>query len=289
MSNMYFSDREFGPRRRTEEEIADRVWGGLVALVLGLMSKGAFGIDFPDECPDGQGIAGTDEYTMQLALSAEVPDLPWPVKAADLPSTPAVLDFIEFCHRHVAKPIRGSYHSFFRHYHLGFDREEGQAEFREIVNRIFARSGVAYELQESGQVQRLAPPILREALAISQFNTGDTELDAMLESSRSKYLSPDPDIRRESLEKLWDAWERVKTIEPAPDKKASVERLLDKATSEAKFREALENEALELTRIGNTFQIRHSETSQIPLESSEHIDYLFHRLFALIQLLLRSR
>ncbi|GAH66143.1 unnamed protein product, partial [marine sediment metagenome] len=120
-----------------------------------------------------------------------------------------------------------------------------------------------------------------------QFNTADTELDAMLESSRSKYLSPDPDIRRESLEKLWDAWERVKTIEPAPE--ASVERLLDKATSEAKFREALENEALELTRIGNTFQIRHSETSQIPLESSEHIDYLFHRLFALIQLLLRSR
>lgn len=289
MSNMYFSDRELGLRPRTEEEISTKVWGGLVALVSGLMSKEAFGIDFPDECPDGEGVSGTNEYTMELALSAEVPDLPWPLNTRDLPSTLAVMDFIEFCHRHVAKPIRGSYHSFFRHYHLSFDRNEGQSEFREIVNRIFGRNGLAYQLQESGQVQRLAPPVLREALAISQFNTGDTELDVILESARAKYLSPDTGIRRESLEKLWDAWERVKTIEPASDKKASTARLLDKVASEPKFREALENEALELTRIGNTFQIRHSETSQIPLDSSEHIDYLFHRLFAMIQLLLKFR
>ncbi|MBA7483957.1 hypothetical protein ES707_19474 [subsurface metagenome] len=289
MSAVYFSDREFGPRPRTEEKITDRVWGGIVALLTGQMSKGAFGLDYPDECPDGQGIAGTDEYTMQLALSAEVPNLVWPLKVTDLPSTPEVLDFIEFCHRHVAKPIRGSYHSYFGHYHLSLNREEGQVEFRDIVNRIFARNGVAYELQDSGQVQRLAPPVLREALAISQFNTGDTELDAMLESSRSKYLSPDLDIRKESLEKLWDAWERLKTIEPTSDKKASIECLLNKAASEANFRAVLEKEALELTRIGNKFKIRHSETSQIPLESSQHIDYLFHRLFTLIQLILRSR
>ena len=55
------------------------------------------------------------------------------------------------------------------------------------------------------------------------------------------------------------------------------------------FRETLEAEATELTRIGNTFRIRHSETSQTPLENDTHVDYLFHRLFGLIHLLLKSR
>jgi len=289
MNGTYFSDRERGPRPRTDQEICDKVWGGLVAVATALMSNGAFGIDFPDECPDGIGIVGTNEYTMQLALTAEVPDLPWPIDARDLPPALAVLDFIEFCHRHVAKPVRGSYHGFFSHHHLSFQREEGQFEFRENVNRIFARNLIAYELQDNGQVQRLAPPVLREALAVSQFNSGDSELDAMLETSRTKYLSSNPQIRKESLEKLWDAWERVKTIEPTLDKKASSGQLLDKVASEPKFREALEKEALELTRIGNTFQIRHSETSQIPLETNDQVDYLFHRLFAIIQLVLGSR
>ncbi len=289
MNTPYFSDREHGPRPRTEQEVSDRVWGGLIAVASALISAGAFGIDFPEECPDGEGISGTNDHMMQLALGAEIPSLPWPVNVRDLPPTLAVMDFLEFCHLHVAEPIRGSYHSFFRHHHLSFDREQGQAKFRQQVNRIFSRSGVAFELQSNGQVQRLAPPILREALTISQFNTGDGELDAMLESARARFLNPDPQVRRESLEKLWDAWERVKTIEPAPDKKASIERFLGKAASEPKFRDMLDGEARELTRIGNTFQIRHSETSQVPLETDAHVDYLFHRLFSLIQLVLGAR
>lgn len=47
-------------------------------------------------------------------------------------------------------------------------------------------------------------------------------------------------------------------------------------------------EASALTKIGNTFHIHHSETSQEPLSSSREVDYLFHRLFAFIALLLRA-
>lgn len=72
------------------------------------------------------------------------------------------------------------------------------------------------------------------------------------------------------------------------DKKTSAKALLDKAATEPTFRETLEDEARELTRIGNDFTIRHSETDKVPLELSEHVDYLFHRLFALIRLLLRT-
>jgi hypothetical protein len=52
--------------------------------------------------------------------------------------------------------------------------------------------------------------VLAEELRRVLFQTGDPELDAMLEAARTKFLSPDPNVRRESLEKLWDAWERVR-------------------------------------------------------------------------------
>ena len=42
-----------------------------------------------------------------------------------------------------------------------------------------------------------------------------------------------------------------------------------------------------MTNIGNEFNIRHKETDRIKLERVEYIDYLFHRLFALMELLLK--
>ena len=129
---------------------------------------------------------------------------------------------------------------------------------------------------------------MRETLTAAVFLTGDSELDELLEAARSKYLSPQLNVRHEALEKMWDAWERLKTIEPGKDKQASVSALLDRAAAEPNFRGALEKEARELTDIGNKFRIRHSETSQVRLELDEQVDYLFHRLFSLIRLLLRS-
>lgn len=130
--------------------------------------------------------------------------------------------------------------------------------------------------------------MLAEALASAAFRTADAELNRILESARSKFLSPDPDLRREALEKLWDAWERLKTVLYPDDKKQSVSALLDRVAPTYNLRSVLETEARELTRIGNDFQIRHSEANRIPIESSAHIDYLFHRLFAMIQLLLKG-
>lgn len=289
MPSAYFSDRERGPRPRTSEEISEAAWGGFIALIGSLIDTGAFGIDFPEACPDGRGTSGTSANAFYMALQSEVPDLDPPFRAGDVPPTLDVLDLIEFCHSHVASPQRGSYHSYYGHYHLDFDRDLGQSQFRDRVNTIMARNGIAFELRDDGQFSRLAPPVLREQLAMSEFDTGDEDLDALLESARTKFLSPDPNTRREALEKLWDAWERAKTLEDGSDKKASATALLDKASSEPTLRAALEAEAKEITRIGNTFSIRHSETSQIALERSEHVDYLFHRLFALLLLVLRCR
>ncbi len=223
-----------------------------------------------------------------MALEAEIPSVRWPLSENRVPTTPAILDIIEFCHWAVGKPCELDYHKFLGHSHFHFEVEEGQAAFRDDINRILARNELAYELGHDGSIVRLAPVVLRDALKSAVFQTGDAELDLLLESARTKYLDPDPKVRRDSLEKLWDAWERLKTIEPGKDKKASVEALLNKAAAELNFRERLEKEARELTEIGNKFRIRHSETDRAPLELSEHVDYLFHRLFALIRLLLRT-
>ena len=285
---MYFSDRELGARPRIEEEITLGAWGGLVATINRCFSDGSFGYRYPEECRDGNNTCGCDFQSLSLALAAEIPDASLPLDARQVPQTLAVLDFLEFCHRAIGKPIKTDYHPFFEHHHLRFEPEEGQAAFRDDINRIFSRNGIAYELRSDGLIVRLAPEGLREALMSAVFRTDDTELDSLLEAARAKYLNPKLTTRKESLEKLWDAWERLKTIEPGKDKKASITTLLNKAATKSIFRETLEGEARELTRIGNTFGIRHSETTQVPLERSEHVDYLFHRLFALILLFLRT-
>jgi len=291
MNNSYFSDLESGPKPRIKEDITSAAWGGISSVIESSIDNGAFGLKFPDKCPDG-GIIGTNRRTFYSALNGDIENLPWPL-TYEVPHTLQILDIVKFCHSNIAKPGKGDYHKFPQHYHLNFDQTEGQSDFREKINQIFSRNGLVYELQENGQIIRLGTPILREVLQSMAFNTGDSELDSMLEKARSKYFSPDLAVRRESLEKLWDAWERLKTTIPGKNtketKRAGIEELLRMASPESNFRKMLADEATELTRIGNDFQIRHSETYKTPIDLNEHIDYLFHRLFAMIHLILKRK
>lgn len=284
----YFSDRERGSRPRTEETISSAVWGGIVALTKSLVATGAFGFKYPDLCPDGAGFSGTDENALSLGIQAELPGLAWN-DPHTVPDTLLALDFIEFCYRSIAKPNQGGYHSFFRHYHLSFDPDAGKDEFREAVNRIFARNGIVYDLQENGAITRLMPPVLEEMLSMRFFDTGDSILDRMLEESRLKFLNRDPKVRREALERLWDCWERLKSLENPQNKKQSITTLISKAANDPAFVKLLDDEARTLTEIGNSFHIRHSEVTQSAITDSTHVDYLFHRLFSIIHLFLKKR
>jgi hypothetical protein len=231
-----------------------------------------------------------------------MPDLAWPLETVSIggegylaerrpfaPDTLLVLDFIEFVHASVAKPISGKYHDFFSHHHLTFDQEAGQEDFRATVNRMFARNGVAFEMLPNGRIERVLPPVLGEELKRTLFNTGDRMLDNMLDECRSKFSDRNPLVRREALERLWDAWERLKSLADPSDKKRSVKTILDTVTSVPSLRERLETEATELNSIGNSHLLRHSEISQVPVIDVDQVDYLFHRLFAMIQLMLRKR
>lgn len=296
----YFSDRENGPVPRVDQSISPVVWAGVVALVRSLVRRGAFAVRFPELCPDGNMPCGVDENALAASVRAEIPGFIWPLKmyqdAADGYSDPVpfapdplmVLDFVEFVHANVAMPIVREHHSYYRHNHFSFNEEEGQVEFVSAVNRLFARNGVAYELMRNGHVKRVLPPVIGEAIARFSLRTGDLILDNMLSESCAKFTDPNPLIRREGLERLWDGWERLKCLADAENKRKSIAVILNRASSETVFRGVLEAEAKALTDIGNSHLIRHSEPTQTPVVDTDHVDYLFHRMFALIQLLIQK-
>lgn len=134
------------------------------------------------------------------------------------------------------------------------------------------------------------PATIADMYDPDRMDTGDAETDRLLEDARRRILSPHPADRQDALEKLWDAFERIKTLEPGADKRTQATRLLERTVPSAspRFRQFLETEAAELTKIGNTLRIRHSETDKEPLHSLEQADYLFHRMFSFLRLVLRT-
>lgn len=273
---------------RTGEALTPEATRALLSLVDARIDENWFGEQFPVECQDGGHNIGCSNSKLKNALDGY--RVIWPKDWADggrLPGDPLVFDLIEFSYEHVALPKAYGFHSFFSHDHLSYDQDAGREKFTEDVNRLFERQGLAFQLKD-GEVTRLAPTGLQEALGEAVFDTGDATLDGLLEVARAKFLNKDINTRREGLEKLWDAWERLKTLEPGKDKKQQAQALLDKGAAEPVLRARLEIEAIELTAIGNSLMIRHTEVGKPEIKDSAQVDYLFHRMFALVRLLLKS-
>jgi hypothetical protein len=282
-----FTERHGGAAPRVAEALDAPTRNALLALVSGCINDEWFGLSFPSSCPDGYAYAGTD--TSRLRETMEGYRLPWPsdVDREQPLEDGRIFDLVEFTYELIAEAQEPSYHSYWSHSHYKYDREAGREKFTANVNRIFERNGMAFELND-GEITRMAPAVLHESLAQAKFHTGDAALDGLLEAAREKFLNRAFEVRRESLERLWDAWERLKTMEVAGDKKASIKALLDKVSTEPVFRAKLDAEAHELTAIGNTFMIRHTETDKILISDSAQVDYFFHRMFALVRLVLRA-
>jgi hypothetical protein len=188
MSADYYSDRVGTPRARTEEAISKRVWDALTAEVQTRVESGAFGSWFPRACPKSTETIGCDASVFWKVAGGHLPD--WHQNEDELPPTLAILDFLEFCHERVADPVHVNYDAEFGHYHLGFYPAAGQENFRRDINAILTRNGLAYELESNGKIERIPPPVLREALR-TVFSTGDAELDGLLNQAVAKYLSPE--------------------------------------------------------------------------------------------------
>lgn len=284
-----FTERHGMAPPRIGEVLTTEAGLALLGHVNARIDENWFGEKFPDLCPDGPVNIGCDMGKLQTSLAGYRVIWPkdWPDRDGHIPSDPQVFDLLEFSYEHIALPKPFAHHGWFYHDHLQYDERAGREKFLLDVNRIFERQGLAFEFRE-GEIVRLAPTGLQESLATAVFQTGDADLDRLLETAREKFLNRSFEVRKEGLEKLWDSWERLKTLEPGKDKKAQTTALLDHAAAEPVFRTLLENEARELTTIGNNLMIRHTEVGKPPVTESAQVDYLFHRMFSIVRLLLKS-
>ena len=289
---LYFSEQEEGMAPRTSHEIGEKVWRGIRSLIQARVEDGSFGARYPENCFESPMAIGTDRLAFKDAMRAHIPgltDWPWG-EQEDRPTTLSILDMVQFCWNCIGKPIPVDYHKFGNHYHLRFEIDDGREQFCTDVEDIFRRNGIAYEINPYGCIERVAARVLHDNLAHTDFRTGDSQLDGLLNSACRKFLDPVPETRKGGLDALWDAWERLKSL-GGDDKKTQTRAMLDIAAGNRspKFRVALEKEAKELTRIGNSLHIRHAETNQEVLAEREHVDYLFHRLFSLVNLIVRMK
>lgn len=283
----YFTEREFGVIPASSENIGLKVWHGLRVLIETRVENGSFGYRFPEQCPDGYGACGCDRDKFQTLLGAEIPNVNWPLDKFELPQTYDILEFLEFCGSAVGKVQEGNYHNFYRHHHLSWKREEGLVEFAEEVNRIFSRNAIAFHMNQFGQITRTLPKELGDLVRGVRLLSSDEETDRLLKFAVESIVSPKLDVRRDAIEKLWDAFERIKTLENGKDKKEKAQALVARiGNGKADFLSMLQNEFKTLTDIGNSFRIRHSESDQIILDSPGQVDYLFTRMFAVLRLAL---
>ena len=303
----FFTDRE-GVSLKPTEEICNRVWKGIAAVIQQFIDNDCLSKDFPEQCPAGKGICGFNQESFSSIISGVIPLMRFPFpdfnykeydpfsdelqkKQSEKDVQYAILDTIEFVYSHLYDVIKDPkrYHTWYSHYELSFtDDGKSKEAFRNSINQLFERNGIVFRLEENGQISRqILPSYEAETKTVTSIK--DDTLKGLITVALNKYKSPKFDERVLGLERLWDAFERIKTIYRSDlDKSDSSDRLIEASSYGNKaFSEKLKEESLALTRIGNQFQIRHHEVGKIPINNSDILDYLFLRLYSLIMLFLK--
>ena len=139
--------------------------------------------------------------------------------------------------------------------------------FQNVLNYLEEK-----ELSNGSSLIKLAK--VEKALTIDQ------ELNILIEEAKNRFKNPND--KKIALKKLWDAFERIKTYF-GTNKKLSSEQLV-KLISTSFDENFIDNEFKELTSIGNNYNIRHHEQDKIIISENKHIEYLFFRMIALLNL-----
>ncbi|WP_328150425.1 AbiJ-NTD4 domain-containing protein [Oceanobacillus caeni] len=162
-----------------------------------------------------------------------------------------------------------------------FDKYYGD-DFETEINAIFNINDIPLKLS-NGKVEY----IFDSHLTKSTLNSiGEAGLKELLQKANKYYEEENLPI---AVEKIWDAFERLKTYySPTLNKKESVNRIIDDmSTNKEPFKKMFEKEFHELTTIGNNFRIRHHETTKIDIEDEKHYDYYYKRCLSIITTAIR--
>ncbi len=117
-----------------------------------------------------------------------------------------------------------------------------------------------------------------------EIKTIDEELDSLIQEAKERFQkTSDKEV---SLVMLWGAFERIKTFY-GTNKRLSADELISQISTDFD-KEFIEKEFKELTTIGNSYRIRHHEQGKIEIKDVKHIEYLFLRMLALLNLCLEN-
>ncbi|PHR53576.1 MAG: hypothetical protein COA44_15235 [Arcobacter sp.] len=118
----------------------------------------------------------------------------------------------------------------------------------------------------------------------NEAKTSDIELNTLIEEAKERFINPKD--KQIALEKIWDAFERIKTYFSAEGlkKNHSASKLVE-IISDNFDKDFMNDEFKKLTNIGNSYRIRHHEVDKIEL-TPEHTNYFFFRMLTLIDLCL---
>lgn len=282
----FYSDRESGPTPATNDELTEPIRQALLSYVISLVNGYWFAEKYPVHCTDGNNVCDTNRLHIETEILAFIPGIRMPLTNHDAVTDTDLFDLLDYTAASISKPKQREYHSYLKHYELEFDRPAGLREVRDRINTILARGGMNYEMDTTGRIQRRGSAPLRHVLAALVPATGDTDLDDLITHATELYTSRNARERQVALEKLWDAFERLKTLKGTGDKKAKIANLLA-AVEPVELREEINTEMNALTRIGNNFRIRHAELGKTPVPDNAR-DYIFQRMGNLLIFLLQA-
>lgn len=201
----------------------------------------------------------------------------------------AILDLVEF----FAKRIRDIYkhwnNQHYRNYEIidSLDTSEIFNKFQEEINEIFRDENLLFVLTNDKIVERdLEHSVLNSSLEKDIQNIQEQGIKELLNDAITFIRKPNLSSRQSGLEKIWDAFERIKTYYQDLNKQNSAQKLINNISPNEDLKEVITNEFKELTKIGNNYRIRHHETDKKEIPP-EFIDYFFNRCLSLIALIIK--
>ena len=163
-----------------------------------------------------------------------------------------------------------------------FEKYSQGTEFTIEINEILKLNELPFRLVNG----KIVDSFDKQVLNISVIPVSEAGLSELLRDAEKYY---DKGNLRIAVEKLWDAFERLKTYySPTLNKKKSVEKIIyNMSENKVEFRELFEKEFRELTDIGNKFRIRHHETTITEINDDRHYEYFFKRCLSLVSVALK--
>lgn len=164
-----------------------------------------------------------------------------------------VIDFIEFFSQNVDK------------------------DFEERINGLLKKQSLDLELTNGKIV------VTTDAKVTHLPNGINTEVGVLELLQDANFYYEDGNLAI-AVEKLWDAFERLKTyFGPTLNKKNSANKIINIMSSDdVNYKKIFDKEFNELTKIGNDFRIRHHEINKINIEDNRHYEYFYKRCLTLV-------